>query len=184
MENGIAPVRYSRRVVRTIAAWSLVVCTLGIPVAPQKMKPPYSVVALTRDSFLPLTMSLATGLASTSSIPNPISLNAAVLFVFFSSEESSLYARGETRFSDITKSGLGESLTRPATLDAMLASTSLVPEAPAWEPIFPNASYSRLTLFPDWRKRTPRRVTDRFWTRVALPSHDSFYLDSPALITW
>ncbi len=175
--NGLA-LRYPGRVVSAVVIWFLVVCMFGIPVAPQEMRP---VGLATRSNYL--SLSLATRLASPDSLKSVIAAPAAVLFVFFSSDSSSLYAPGETHSSGLANSELGSSLTRPADIDALLGSISLVPESPAWEPMLPNAVLRRITIFPEWRKRTPQSSPAPVWLRNTPPTHD-YYTNSPALMVW
>lgn len=177
--SGLAPPQYPGRIVSAVLIWFVVVCMLGIPVAPQEMRP-----ARSSDSGLSFFGgSFAARLASSDSLRREISAPAAVLFVFFSSDSSSLYARGEPRASGLANSELGSSLTRPADMDALLGSTSLVPESPAWEPMLPNTVLSRITVFPDWRRRSSQQSPALVRFRTASPTHD-YLANSPALVAW
>ncbi len=177
--SGLAPPQYPGRVGSVVVIWFLVVCMLGIPVAPQEMRP-----ARSSDSGLGFFGgSFAAGLASSGALRNVISAPAAVLFVFFSSDNSSLYARGEPYASGLANSELGSSLTRPADMDALLGSISLVPESPAWEPMLPNTVLSRITVFPGWRRRTSQQSASLVRFRTAAPTHD-YFANSPALVAW
>lgn len=175
---GTAPVSYSGRVVSTAIIFFLVVCMLGIPVAPQEVRavPP----ADERNFF---GASLATHLVSSYSLHSMFTSPAAVLFVFFSSDSSSLYTRGEAHPAGFTNSELGSSLTRPADMEALLGGTSLVPESPAWEPLLPNVVSNRLTVFPGWRKRTQQSPPAPAWFRKASTAHND-YMNFPTLTIW
>ncbi len=168
--------RYPGRVVSAAVIWFLVVCMLGIPVSPQEVRPAR---LATRSNY----SSFGFSFTSPDSLQSAIAAPAAVLFVFFSSDSSSLYARGETHSSGLANSELGSSLTRPADIDALLGTISLVPESPAWEPMLPNAVLSRITIFPEWRKRNSQPSPAPLWLRNTSPTHD-YYVNSPALMAW
>lgn len=185
MKSSFASVRSLVRVVGVVVAWSLVVSILAIPVAPQEAGPAQSAgAALAHGYWTPFSAGLATRLAASDSLRNLVDTNTAVVFVFFSSDSSSLFSRGEPHSSDLADSVLGASLTRPVDLEAMLGSTSLVPEAPAWEPIFPNAGFSRLIVFPEWHKRNSQELAEPAWIHNASGLHDYCCLNSAASIVW
>jgi hypothetical protein len=144
-----------------------------------------SAAALSPNRLAPLTASFAIQLTSPESLRNLLNSHAAVLFVFFSSDSSSLYTRGEPRSSGSANSALGASLTRPADMDALLASTSLVPESPAWEPIFPNAAHFRLVVFPERRKKSLQPLTEPTWLHNPPVTRDYYCcVTSAALVAW
>lgn len=176
---GTAPVSYPGRVVFTVVISFLVVCMLGIPVAPQEMR----AVPAGYDHPGFFGASLATHLVSPYALHSMIASPAVVLFVFFSSDSSSLYTRGESHPAGLENSELGSSLTRSTDMEALLGSTSLVPESPAWEPLLPNVVSSRFTVFPEWRKRAQQPQPSPTWFRNASTTHE-YYLNSPDLTIW
>ena len=176
---GTAPVSYPGRVVFTVAISFLVVCMLGIPVAPQEMQ----AVPPGYDHPVFFGASLATHLVSPSALHSMIASPAVVLFVFFSSDSSSLYARGESRPAGLESSELGSSLMRSTDMESLLSTTSLVPESPTWEPLLPNVVSSRFTVFPEWRKRTSPTQPSPSWFRNPSTTHD-YFVNSPDLTIW
>jgi len=165
--GGSAPDMFRGRVVSSVVIWILVVCILGIPVAPQEMRAKYSV--------------RSANYQGTTFFTSP----AVVLLVFFSSDGSSLYSPGESHAPGLPTGELGSSLTHPMGIDALLGSTSLVPESPAWEPIMPNVAFGRLAVFPEGRRRTSPQLPSPIWLRSAslYPEYEH-HANSPALTVW
>lgn len=184
MKRNLGSGQVLHRFTRFLLASASFVVLIVAPMAPQESTTGVSADGrVARYVLQPLSIGVVHNL-ETLSFRNLMSGDAAVLLVFFSSDAASLYSREDSSSLGPGNAALGASLAKPPELDALLNVTSLVPQAPAWEPLVYDPVFSRLVPFPDRRRSISPGTAHVAWLHDPSNSQSACCMNHAASIVW